>query len=175
MARSSSTLNSMSVRRSGAVLAVFIAAACMFLCFLNWTLLSGLEYGYFYGVFRDPPTSGLVAHGPNYYQSMNVWYLVITLSFLVYVAARFRQTLYGFVMRVAALCVAIYPFFNMLYYKYDVMVISQKRDVSRLQNSIYVDVFCLVSIVVLVGFEIMQLGKTTEKTGIGQHPLKIGH
>lgn len=175
MERPGSILSEVWVRRSGVGLTMLIATVCIVLCFLNWTWLSGLEYGYFYGVFSDPPTYGLAAHGPNYFQSMNIWYLVIILCFLVYLAASFRQATDGFVIRIAALCVAIYPYFNMLSFKYDVIVNSGRRDYSWLQNSIYVDVFCLVAIVVLMCIEIFRLRRSTGKTGTADSMLKIGH
>ncbi len=43
----------------------------------SWTVVSGSEYGFFYGVFQDPPNNGFSAHGPNYYQEHNIWYFAI--------------------------------------------------------------------------------------------------
>lgn len=157
MALSSSTLSELRLRRSGVQLPVFIGAACVGLSVLNWTLLSGLDYGPFYGVFMDPPSTGFSADGPNYYQSLNLWYLMITLCFAAYIAFSRRSEIDGFILRVAALCLAIYPFFNMLSFKYDVIVNSGRLDYRWLQNSIYVDVFCLASIVVLMTIEIMHV------------------
>jgi hypothetical protein len=163
MVRSSLALTEVWGQRFGAELPVPITTACLLLSFLNWTWLSGTEYGYFYGVFSNPPTSGFAVDGPNYYQSMNVWYLLITSSFLVAIAAGFSRTIGGFVLRIATLSAATYPFINILYFKYDVIVNSGRHDYTWLQNSTYFDIFCLTAIVVLMYIEIMRVWKSTLK------------
>ena len=157
-------MNEVRERRTRLQIPVFLAVVCVCVSLLSWTLVSGLKYGPFYGVFSDPPSSGFAVHGPNYYQSMNIWYLVITLCFAAYVVLATREGIDGFILRIAVLCIAVYPFFNMLSFKYDVIVNSGLRDYTWLQNSIYTDVFCLVSIVSIMTIEIFHVLRPSRQT-----------
>lgn len=139
-----------------------LVIASLALCFLNWTLLSGLEYGYFYGVFSAIPPNGFAAHGPNHFQSMNIWYAVISICFAVYLIAQsLKSSIVGLIIRVIALCVSIYPYCTMLLYKYEVLktnsfVLTLSNSYGWLWNSVYIDVVCLIAITVVLGIEILR-------------------
>jgi len=148
--------------RFGKWLTVSLATTSIALSFLNWTLLTGREYGHFYGVFSDPPTYGFAAHGPNYYQSINIWYIKIILCFVAYLSMRYLgSTIHGLVIRVLALCVAVYPFFNMLFFKYGVLDITDRY--AWLRNSVYLDWFCLTAIGFIIGFEIISVMRASNE------------
>jgi hypothetical protein len=169
----SSMFSEVWVRRSQVGPTILIATLCIALCLLNWTWLSGLEYGYFYGVFSDPPMNGFAVHGPNYYQSMNIWYLTITVCFTACVVFAVRRELDGFILRMAALCIAIYPYFKLLDFKYDVLVNSGRRDYSWLQNSLYIDGFCVLSVFILLCVEIMRIRSARIRTDVLNDGLRI--
>ena len=151
MVRSDSTPSQ--IRKLGWLPAV-LAAVCIGICFLNWSRLSGLKYGYFYGVFADPPSNGFSIGGPNHFQSMNVWYVVIITCLIIYVFGRFLGSrLGGPVIRLTALCVTVFPYYNMLDYKFYIRDIWNRYD--WLENSFYLDIGCAAVIVGLLGTELL--------------------
>jgi Fe2+ transport system protein B len=107
----------------------------------------------FYGVFADPPNfSGLAIGGPNYYQSINIWYFTIEICLVVYmVGMLLGRALPAVLVRILALCVSTFPFINMLMYKFPVRDSSSRKE--WLETSIYLDCICLVFVAAIVGIE----------------------
>ena len=135
----------------GSIILTIVAVA---LCLIDWFQVSGYKYGYFYGVFKDPPMNGFSADGPNYYQSINTWYFVISLCLLVFLSGKIaRWAVASNIICIVALCVSIFPFWNMLDFKTDVL--SRFNSYNWLSISIYLDWFCLVAIITLLFFEIL--------------------
>jgi hypothetical protein len=153
MPRSSLTLSEVWVSRFRRWLPLVFVVACIGLCFLNWSTLSGPEYGYFYGVLSDPPSNGFAAHGPNHFQSINIWYIVIIICFAVYaVGDMFGPRGGGLVLRLLALSVAGFQYYSMLDYKFYLRDRWNRYDF--LENSVYVDIACATALIVLLGIDI---------------------
>lgn len=154
MARSSSTLSEVWVLRFSRWLPLALAVTCIGLCFLNWSRLSGLEYGYFYGVFSDPPTNGFAAHGPNHFQSINIWYVIIIVCLSLYVVGHYLRSLRGAsVIKLLALCVTVFPYYNMLDYKFYLRDRWSRYD--WLESSFYIDIGCSLVLLGLLAIEIL--------------------
>lgn len=138
------------------VLTMGLAVVSLVVCLTDWFHVSGSEYGMFYGVFVDPPSSGFSGDGPNYYQSINSWYFYISICLVLYLAGKFLgQSLPAVVARIFALCVAVFPFMNMLQWKYLVMTVE--LDYEWLETSIYLDWGCLIALVTIMFIEIITL------------------
>lgn len=90
-----------------------IAVLTASLCTFSWAVVSGVEYGFFYGVFHNPPSDGFAAHGPNYYQEHNVWYFKIVLSTLGFTVAKIFSDKVGTLVSIA-LVVNLVLFWNIL-------------------------------------------------------------
>jgi len=152
MARSSPMLSEVWVLRVRRWIPLVLAVACIGLCFLSWSRLSS-KYGYLYGVFTDPPTHGFAAHGPNHFQSINIWYIIISICFAVYAVGHiFGSRSGGLVVRLLALSVAGFQYYNMLDYKFYLRDIWSRYDF--LENSVYVDIACAAVLIVLLGTDI---------------------
>jgi hypothetical protein len=165
MVRSSSTLSEVWVPRSGVTVQAILATAVIVLSILSWTLLSGPERGFLYGVFIDPPNSGFAAHGPNYFQSVNIWYFMITAFFVGYCSFISWERIDGLILRMVALVISTYPLINMLLFKYDVIVNSGvANNYKWLQNSVYTDIFSLIMIVVLIALEMKRFLRSEERS-----------
>lgn len=137
-------------------LTVGLATICLAVCLTYWFRVSGSRYGMFYGVFVNPPPSGFAVHGPNYYQSINSWYFVISLCLLVFVVGKLLgRSLPAVAARIFALCVAVFPFVNMLMYKYDVMTVELNYE--WLKTSTYLDWACMIVMVSIMCIEIISL------------------
>ncbi|MEP6946606.1 MAG: hypothetical protein ABJA02_11875 [Acidobacteriota bacterium] len=165
MMRSSLSSRKVLVQRFGRWLPLVLAAVCIGLCFLNWSRLSGLEYGYLYGVFNDPPSNGFVANGPNHFQSMNIWYVVIITCLSLYVVGFYLGSRRGAsVIRLLALCVTIFPYYNMLDYKFYLRDSWIRYD--WIESSFYIDIGCAVVLLGLLAKEILfairSVGSITE-------------
>jgi hypothetical protein len=150
------------------VASIAIAAVSLVVSIFMWAQLSGIEYGFFYGVFQDPPNSGFAAHGPNYYQSLNIWYFWISLCLSIVIIAKFfRHTIIGGVISILLLAFSAISTWNMTEYKQ--LVIEVRGDSFALYNpypwlnsSIYFDWLLLFAFIVLLVIEISTM--RAEKT-----------
>jgi hypothetical protein len=104
---------------------VGLAIVCFAVSLTDWFHVSGRKYGMFYGVFVNPPPSGFSGDGPDYYQSINGWYFVISICLIVFLAGKlFGRSLPAAAARIFVLCVSVFPFVNMLKWKYLVMPVE---------------------------------------------------
>ncbi len=133
-------------------IAVGLAIVCLVICLTTWFQVSGYSYGMFYGVFSDSPASGFAIHAPDYYQSINSWYFFISVCLAVFLLGKLLgRSLLAVIVRVLAICISTFPFFNMLIYKF--AVLSSRKE--WLETSIYMDCVCLILIASIVGIEIL--------------------
>lgn len=133
-----------------------LAIVCFAVCLTDWFQVSGGRYGMFYGVFVDPPPSGFSADGPNYFQSVNSWYFFISICLLLFLAGKlFGRSFPAVIVRIFTLCVAVFPFLNMLTYKYDVMTVELHYE--WLEISIYLDWACLIAMTGIMFIETISL------------------
>lgn len=138
------------------ILTGVLVMVCLAVCLMDWFQVSGRRYGMFYGVIVDPPPSGFAVHGPNYYQSINTWYFIISICTIVFFAARLLGSAVASVgARILTLCVAVISFVNMLSYKYDVMTV--KLPYEWLEISIYLDWWCLITMAIVMCLEMIRL------------------
>lgn len=137
-----------SVRITSAVFAWILLGLCM----LVWGKLSGFEKGYFYGVFQNPPHTGFSGDGPNFFQTVNCWYFLISVCLIIYIIAIFLKPLIvsSFVC-LSSLSVAIYPFWDSFSIKYGILAMESKFSYDYwLKISVYIDWFCLIGIIILM-------------------------
>lgn len=129
-------------------LALFSVGICLFI----WGQVSGLEKGYFYGVFQSPPYTGVIAHGPNFFQSINIWYFIIAVGFCIYIVGKFlKSRTASNAICMLSLSVGIYPYWNMFSYKNEVLAMKTKFSYEYwLNNSIYFDWFLLFAVTILM-------------------------
>lgn len=141
--------------RKRTFIGIGLTSICLIICLIDWFQVSGSEYGIFYGVFADPQDfSGFAVGGPNYYQSINIWYFTIIICLIIYmVGVLLGRSLPAVIARGLALCIATFPFFNMLMYKLAVSDSSTRKD--WLEPSIYLDFVCLILIATIIGTEII--------------------
>jgi hypothetical protein len=141
-----------------------IVAVSLAVSMFMWAHLSGFEYGFFYGVFRNPPSDGFAAHGPNYYQSLNAWYFSISLCLSFVMTAKFfRHTIVSGVLCILLLAFITVSTGEMIEYKN--LVIAGLPGYSSLwfdpypwlNSSIYFDGFCIFAFVVLLVIEIWMM------------------
>ena len=125
-----------------------------------WAQLSGIEYGFFYGVFQEPPTYGFAAHGPNYYQSLNIWYLTISICLgFVLITQFFKPTVAGSFLRILILAFGAISTWNMIEFKKFVLGIREDSFVwfdpyPWLGSSIFSDWFCISAFFLLLVVQI---------------------
>ena len=86
--------------------------------------MSGLEKGYFYGVFADPGNYGF-SDGWNFYQFINTSYFTIVLGLCFYIAGKFirSQTITNYVC-ILSLSIALYPFWDMYFVKREILPVG---------------------------------------------------
>ena len=139
---------------------IAISAVLLAVSIFMWAQLSGFEYGFFYGVFQNPPSRGFAEHGaPNYYQSLNGWYLSICvcLSFVL-ITKFFRYRVASGVISILLLAFITISAWNMIDYKTYILPSSHSYLWSDrdwwLTSSIYIDWFCIFAFVVLLVIEI---------------------
>ena len=145
------------------VVSIAIAAVSLAAALFLWAQLSGFEYGFFYGVFADPPNNGFAAHGPNYYQSLNIWYFWVSLCLSVVLIVKFfKHTIIGGVFSILLLAFSAISIWNLTEFKK--MVIDVRGDSFAwynpypwLERSLYFDWFCLSSLIVLLVIEISMM------------------
>lgn len=143
------------IRGWSRVLATILALASLAVCVLNWSELSGLEYGYFYGVFANPPSSGFSGDSPNYFQSINIWYFVIVICLLIYLIAKLlKPPVVSLILCISALSVSVFPLWNMLGFKYEVLEMHSPY-YPWLSNSIQLDVLCAAAISITIFIEVI--------------------
>lgn len=134
-------------------MSISLALISLLVCLLLWGQLSGFEKGYFYGMFKEVSQTGFSGVGEtNYFHALNFWYLIIAGSFFVYVLGSYLKPLFiSSIVCLSSLIVAIYPFWDMLQYKNDVLTTSSHyRNESWLNVSIYFDWFLLLAVIILI-------------------------
>lgn len=145
------------------VASIIIAAVSLVVSIFMWAQLSGFEYGFFYGVFQNPPNNGFSADGPNYYQSLNIWYFWVSLCLSVVIIAKFfRHAIIGGVICIPLLAFSTVSIWNMTEFKK--LVIEVRGDSFTwfdpypwLNSSLYSDWFCLFALIILLVFEILMM------------------
>ena len=134
-----------------------------------WANVSGNEYGLFYGVFSDPPFTGMVAHGPNYYQSINTWYFWISICLVGCLTTKFLRE--SIILRgtcVLLLLFVLISTWEMLQYKRHVSDIARGsfyHSYPWLESSIYWDWSLLFATVVLLVIEVWALRLLSARIG----------
>src|SRR5688500_15168074 len=119
-------------------------------CLYIWGQLSGFEKGYFYGVFytKQPDPNIIGSYfGSDIFEHINNWYFTITFGFSVYMIGKcLKSMMLSSIVCIVSLCIALYPFFDMLVYKTtDHYGIKQ-----WVNNSIYFDCFLLFTVIILM-------------------------
>lgn len=150
------------------IISISLALISLFVCLFLWGQLSGFEKGYFYGMFKDVSQTKFSGIGEtNYFHAMNFWYLIIAIGFCGYIAGKYLKPLFiSSIVCILSLSVVIYPFWDMLHYKNEVLTISSHyRDNSWLNISIYFDWFLLLATVILLFFQFIIMINNS-KTGI---------
>jgi hypothetical protein len=134
------------------VISISLALFSIGICLFIWGQVSGLEKGYFYGVFQSPPYTGIIAHGPNFFQSINIWYFIIAVGFCVYIVGKFLKSWTASnSVCILSLCAGIYPYWDMFSYKKEVLAMKTKFSYEYwLNNSIYFDWFLLFAAIILM-------------------------
>ena len=136
---------------------IFPSSFLLVLCVISWSLVSGLDRGFFYGVFAEP-SYPFGAHGPNYYQEHNLWYFKISLLILTFIAVKSVNSRAGSVAGIALFCINLVFYWNMVSFK----LISLQSEVCCqnkpwLQTAIYIDIFAAVVIIVILCMEVISM------------------
>ncbi len=130
----------------------------------SWTVLSGLVYGFFYGVFEDPSFQGFVAHGPNFYQEHNRWYLQIIFLNVVFIVTKAIDSRVGSYVGVLLFCISVFPFLNMVTLKLSVLELELCcENYPWLQSTLYLDLFSAGLTALLLGLELLSILKGGSK------------
>ncbi len=110
------------------IISISLALISLLVCLFLWGQLSGFEKGYFYGMFKDVPQTRFSGVGEtNYFHAMNFWYLIIAVGFCAYVIGSYLKPLFiSSIVCILLLSVVIYPFWDMLHYKNEVLTISSR-------------------------------------------------
>jgi hypothetical protein len=153
------------------MISVTLGSFSLAACFLIWGLLSGFEMGYFYGVFQDPPSNGFGAHGPNFFQSINIWYFIIGVGFCIYIIGEsIKPLVASSAVCILSLIVSIYPYWDMLSFKKEILSMQDKFSYDYwLNNSIYFD-WCLLFTSIILMF--IQFTKVSPR-GLNTETYKI--
>lgn len=155
---------------------IAISAVSLTVSLFMWAQLTGFEYGFFYGVFHDPPQIGFAAHGPNYYQSLNIWYFSIAICLTFVVTAKvFRHSITSGVLCILVLAFVTISTWNMTEYKQTVLAVRGNSffwfdAYPWLNSSIYSDWFCIFAFGVLLVLEIWMI----RSVRMSSEPTEIG-
>lgn len=138
-------------------------AALVFSC-LAWGLVSGLEEGFFYGVFSSPPSNGLIAHGPNFYQELNVAYFWIVMLTVALIILTFWSNEVANITKISLCCACIFPYWNIFSLKLSVLGLERCcTDYPWLRTTLYLDIVAAVGIVAILSLEILFLFKARNR------------
>ena len=142
----------MKSKSSVRTISIILALVSIGICLVFWGLVSGLEKGYFYGVFQDPPHMGFAVHAPNFFSVTNTWYFIIAIGFSVYIIGKFLKSLIAStIVCILSLSVALYPFWDMYFYKREVLGIETRFSYDYwLRISTYFDWFLFCTAIVLM-------------------------
>ena len=158
-------------------MSVSLASLSVCVCLYVWGQLSGLEKGYFYGVFIPAPQPETAVYGHDFYQTVNIWYCFITAGFCVYAAGRLLLSNAGFsnAVCILALSVGLYPFRDMFIYKkgiidFDLLYRSSSLPYFQwLKLSVYFDWFLLsAALILLIAQVILMI-----TSGVNKETIKI--
>lgn len=145
-------------------IAIPLGAVVLILSCFTWGALSGLERGFFYGVFSNPPTSGFAAYGPNYYQELNTWYFWIVLLTTALIVLALWSSNLGSLLKTLLCCVSIFPYWNMFDFKFTVLGLELCCEYYPwLQTSVYLDMLAAGCIVAILSLELLALVKAGNK------------
>ncbi len=127
------------------VASIILASVSICICLFIWGKVSGFEYGYFYGVFQNPPSTFFNASGPNFFQEINKWYFIITVGFCIYIIGKLLKSLaVSSIICILSLSVGFYPYWDMLSYKKEILAMETKFPYDYwLNKSVYFDWFLL--------------------------------
>ena len=132
-----------------------MSASVIALSTFSWAVVSGTEYGFFYGVFTNPPTNGFAAHGPDYYQEHNLWYFKIVLFMMIFVAVKIVSARTG--ARISILLVInLVLLWNMILFKNEILGLEVCcAYYPWLRTSVTYDSIAIISTLVLIVFELI--------------------
>jgi hypothetical protein len=126
---------------------IALASISLSICIFLWGQINGFEQGYIIGFFQEYRDTSVIrfAHGPDFYEEMNRWYVVITLGFLLYIGgALVKKLAVSTVLQVLPFLVIILQYWQMIYWKNKLLAHEYKFPYDYwLQNSIRFDWFCL--------------------------------
>lgn len=140
------------------IVPIILALGSIGTCVIFWGLVSGFERGYFYGVFHNPPpTPGIAVHGPNFFQQINIWYFTVFVGLCGYIFGKlFKPLVVSTVICVFSLSVALYPFWDMYFYKREVLEIDYPFSYTYwLRVSTYFDWLMICTVIALMLFQIL--------------------
>jgi hypothetical protein len=141
-----------------------LAVAVLILSCFAWGSVSGLEKGFFYGLFSNPPTSGFAAHGPNYYQELNSWYFWIVLSAATLIILTFWSSHIGSLIKILLCCFSLISFWNMFDFKLSVLGLDRCcKDYPWLRTSVYLDLFTALALFGILSKELISLVKASSR------------
>ncbi len=135
---------------------IALALVSLISCIFIWGQVSGFEKGYLSGVLYSTeliePKISFSGGGFSIFDRLNNWYFIITIGFCIYIIGKFLKPLIvSSAVCLLSLSIALYPFSDMLFYKSNVLSISNhNRDDYWLNISIYFDWFLLLAAVVLM-------------------------
>ena len=134
------------------IASIILALVSLAIGLFFWGELSGFEKGYFYGIFQNPPQTGTVVFTFNHFQSINIWYFIITVGFCVYIIGKFlKPLLVSSSICILSLSIVFYPFWDMLQYKNEMLNVSHHyREDFWFNISIYFDWFLLFATIILM-------------------------
>jgi hypothetical protein len=137
------------------LISLLIAVSVIALCTFSWAVVSGTEYGFFYGVFTNPPTNGFAAHGPNYYQEHNLWYFKIIVFMMIFVAVKIVSARIGALISVL-LVINLVLLWNMILFKNEILSLEVCCGYYPwLRTSVTYDGIAITGTFVLIVFELI--------------------
>ena len=146
-----------------------IAISLLSVSIFFWAQLSGLERGFFYGVFEDPPNQGFAADGPNYYQSLNVFYFWMSVCVGICLSASFVKNKFIRVVCILLLAFVTISTWNNLEYKNAVVALRSGFyfPYPWLKTSIYFDWYCLLAAAALLFIEVWAMRSAMSSSSAG--------
>lgn len=139
----------MSNKESVRIISVSLASVSFVTCLVIWWLLNSFEPPY-----RIPFFS---SSGRDFFHSINTWYFIIGVGFFIYISCEFlKLSVVSNAISILSLCVGMYPHWNMLSYKKEILSMETKFPYNYwLNNSIYFDWFLLCASIILMFIQLL--------------------
>lgn len=136
-----------------------IALISLSICLYLWGQINGFEQGYTSGVFNEYPHVSevkIAVHGPNFFDVMNQWYLIIISGFSLYIISNFLKPLaISSTLCILSLAVIIASSLQIISFKNEILDMEYKFPYDYwLNNSIYFDWSCLFTAITLMFIQV---------------------